>query len=81
MNNIYIGYQRLYQVSQKKIDAPKTLTEWKTRKIFDYVDLHIQGSVYKAQNIHGFVAKYACQAWHTDLHFQRNIWTNNCNIF
>lgn len=73
----------IYQVSQKKIDAPKTLTEWITRKIFDYVDLHIQGSEYKAQNIHdhGFMAKYACQAWHTDLHFQRNIWTKtNCNI-
>ncbi len=66
-----VGYQRLYQVSQKKIDAPKTLTEWKTRKIFDYDDLYTQGSEYKAPNVHDqrFVAKYAGQAWHTDLHF------------
>lgn len=30
-----VGYQKLYQVSQKKNEAPKTPTEWKVRKVFD----------------------------------------------
>lgn len=66
-----VGYQRLYQVSQKKLYAPKTLTEWKVRKIFDYEDLYVNGGGYNETNQHEkrFVAKYANQSWHTDLHY------------
>lgn len=69
--NFNVGYQRMYQVSQKKINAPKTLTEWKTRKIYDYDNLYTRGAEYHAPQIHDqrYVAKYAGQAWHTDLHF------------
>lgn len=42
-----MGYQRLYQVFQKKNEAPKTLTEWKVRKVFYYEDLDVKGSEYK----------------------------------
>lgn len=69
--NFNVGYQRLYQVTNQKTECPKTLTEWKTRKIFDFDDLYVNGSEFKVPNLHEerYIAKYAGQAWHTDLHY------------
>lgn len=71
--NFNVGYQRLYNVTRQKCQCPKTLTEWKVRTIFDYDDLYVTGSEFKVPVVHDerYIAKYAGQAWHTDLHYSK----------
>ena len=66
-----VGYQRLSNIRNQRPDFPNGLTEWKIRKIYDYDDIYVYGSEFKTKNSHEqrYVAKYAGQAWHTDLHY------------
>jgi len=63
-----VGYQRC-QCSAAARGHP--ISEWKTRKIFEIEGLFQYEKEYSPHNIHNqrFVANYAGQLWHTDLHY------------
>lgn len=70
-DNFNVGYQRIAKVAQLDENAPQGIGEWKVRKIFDYHDLYNYQEDYIPKESHDkrFVARYAGQAWHTDLHY------------
>ena len=66
-----VGYQRLAGVARRDPTAPPGLTEWMIRRIYESLDLYIRLQEYVPpgdEHSLMFVAKYAGQAWHTDLH-------------
>ena len=65
-----VGYQRCYEAL---ILRGYYITEWKTRKIFELEGLYCYEKPYKETNPHSsrFVASFAGQIWHTDLHFHK----------
>ena len=71
--NFNVGYQRLYKVAQRdpNFNPPQKFTEHHFRKIYDFKDLYMISKEYKEVKNHDlrFVARYANQAWHTDLHY------------
>lgn len=71
LQNANVGYQRLFEVVKRDPNAPSGLTEWKIRTIYESLDLFTRVQEYvphvKEHQLK-FVAKYAGQAWHTDLH-------------
>lgn len=71
LENFNVGYQRMAGIAQLDTNGPKQLNEWKTRKIYDHEDLYLYSEEYRDQKMHDlrFVARYANQAWHTDLHY------------
>lgn len=64
-----IGYQRMSEVSKRDENAPKTIREWKMRKLYKEEDLMMSRPPPKKPHTRRFVAKYCGQAWHTDLHY------------
>ena len=66
-----VGFQRLYDVARRNPNAPPDLTEWTIRKVYEFDDLFVKGGGYHENTKHQnrYVARYANQAWHTDLHY------------
>ena len=68
-----IGYQAMAKVAKRDPAAPKTLTTWRCKVIFEHLDLYQYIRPYKPdakeEHPNRFVAKYVNQAWHTDLHY------------
>lgn len=71
-----VGFQRMCSITQRDENAPHKMSEWKCRKIYEHEDLFVYSCDYQIQeNKHPkrFVARYAGQAWHTDLHYLKKI--------
>ena len=69
--NANVGYKTMAIVAKRDPTAPKSLTLWKCKCIFDQYALYSFTRAHKEKKEHTnrFVAKYVNQAWHTDLHY------------
>ncbi|KAH0786099.1 hypothetical protein GPJ56_009999 [Histomonas meleagridis] len=65
-----VGYQAMANVAKRDPFAPKSLTTWKCKSIYEQFSLfQFNRPEKKKEHLNRFVAKYVNQAWHTDLNY------------